>query len=91
MPCIRSKDFNAGFHCSITPRREGPWSLAADSESKYRTIPLPHSRVFATPTVSCGKRNPSDPPSGDAMCLSYRRLIQRLIAEARRQEPDGAI
>ena len=24
-----------------------------------------------------------DPPSGDAMCLSYRRLIQRLIAEAR--------
>jgi len=23
-----------------------------------------------------------DPPSGDAMCLSYRRLIQRLIAEA---------
>ena len=33
----------------------------------------------------------SDPPSGDAMCLSYRRLIQRLIAEARRQEPDGAI
>jgi hypothetical protein len=24
-----------------------------------------------------------DPPSGDAMCLKYRRLIQRLIAEAR--------
>jgi glycosyltransferase involved in cell wall biosynthesis len=24
-----------------------------------------------------------DPPSGDAMCLSYRRLIQRLVAEAR--------
>lgn len=24
-----------------------------------------------------------DPPSGDAMCLNYRRLIQRLIAEAR--------
>jgi hypothetical protein len=25
----------------------------------------------------------ADPPSGDAMCLNYRRLIQRLIAEAR--------
>jgi glycosyltransferase involved in cell wall biosynthesis len=24
-----------------------------------------------------------DPPSGDAMCLNYRRLIQRLIAETR--------
>jgi hypothetical protein len=25
----------------------------------------------------------ADPPSGDAMCLNYRRLIQRLVAEAR--------
>ena len=24
-----------------------------------------------------------NPPSGDAMCLHYRKLIQRLIAEAR--------
>jgi glycosyltransferase involved in cell wall biosynthesis len=29
-----------------------------------------------------------DPPSGDAMCLTYRRLIQRLIAEARRRQPE---
>jgi glycosyltransferase involved in cell wall biosynthesis len=28
------------------------------------------------------KRVLADPPSGDAMCLQYRRLIQRLIAEA---------
>ena len=56
-PCTRSKDFNAGFHCSITPRREGPLSWAADSGSKYRTISLPHSQVFATPMVTCGKRS----------------------------------
>jgi hypothetical protein len=30
----------------------------------------------------------ADPPSGDAMCLMYRRLIQRLIAEARRCQPE---
>ena len=31
----------------------------------------------------------ADPPSGDAMCLAYRKLIQRLIAEARWGEPAG--
>ena len=31
----------------------------------------------------------ADPPSGDAMCLNYRKLIQRLIAEARWGEPAG--
>ena len=29
----------------------------------------------------------ASPPSGDAMCLAYRRLIQRLIAEARANQP----
>ena len=38
-PCIRSRAFNAGFHCFIIVRPEELWSLVAATGWNYPTIP----------------------------------------------------
>ena len=64
-------------------RQVAPSSWDESTAWKCPRILRSQLHEFGTPTKCFESRVLEDPPSGDAMCLHYRRLIQRLIAEAR--------